>query len=196
MSVDTGGNMSGPGNATGSRVTLHVVSSLDGFIARKDNSVSWLANGSVYKDGVSISKEEAATFVKAIDCYVLGSRTYEHALELGWPYGDTRTVVVTGRKLPSTRKSVEFYSGDLKTLLDEKLAPRYRNIWLVGGAMLSQRFLELRLVDEIRLTIAPVLLGDGLRLFGGSLAEERWDLKNVVAYKNGFVELSYSASSV
>jgi dihydrofolate reductase len=193
---DTGGNMSGPGNATGSRVTLHVVSSLDGFIARKDNSVSWLANGSVYKDGVSISKEEAATFVKAIDCYVLGSRTYEHALELGWPYGDTPTVVVTGRKLLSTRKSVEFYSGDLKTLLDEKLAPRYRNIWLVGGAMLSQRFLELRLVDEIRLTIAPVLLGDGLRLFGGSLAEERWDLKNVVAYKNGFVELSYSASSV
>ena len=183
--------MSGRGNAT---VTLHVVSSLDGFIARKDNSVSWLeANGSVYENGVSISQEEAATFVKAIDCYVLGSRTYEHALELGWPYGDTPTVVVTGRKLPSTRKNVEFYSGDLKTLLDEKLAPRYRNIWLVGGAMLSQRFLELGLVDEIRLTIAPVLLGDGLRLFG-SLAEERWELKNVVAYKNGFVELSYSAS--
>ena len=189
--------MSGRGNATGSRVTLHVVSSLDGCIARKDNSVSWLeANGSVYENGVSISEEEAATFVQAIDCYVLGSRTYEHALELGWPYGDTRTVVVTGRRLPSTRKSVEFYSGDLRTLLDEKLAPRYRNIWLVGGAMLSQRFLELGLVDEIRLTIAPVLLGDGLRLFGGSLAEERWDLKNVVAYKNGFVELSYSASPV
>ena len=188
--------MSGRGNATGSRVTLHVVSSLDGFIARKDNSVSWLeANGSVYENGVSISQEEAATFVKAIDCYVLGSRTYEHALELGWPYGDTPTVVVTGRKLPSTRKNVEFYSGDLKTLLDEKLAPRYRNIWLVGGAMLSQRFLELGLVDEIRLTIAPVLLGDGLRLFG-SLAEGRWDLKNVVAYKNGFVELSYSAFPV
>ena len=64
--------MSGRGKATGSRVTLHVVSSLDGFIARKDNSVSWLeANGSVYEDGVSISEEEAATFVKAIDCYVL-----------------------------------------------------------------------------------------------------------------------------
>jgi len=59
--------------------------------------------------------------------------------------------------------------------------------------MLSQRFLELGLVDEIRLVIAPVLLGDGLRLFGDSLAEKRWNLKNVVAYKNGFVELSYSA---
>jgi len=189
--------MSSDGNATGSRVTLHVVSSLDGFIARKDNSISWLdGNGSVYEAGVSISEEEAASFVKAIDCYVLGSRTYEHALELGWPYGDTPTVVVTERKLASTKKSVEFYSGDLKSLVHEKLAPRFRNIWLVGGAMLCQRFLELGLVDKIRLTIAPVLLGDGLRLFGGSLAEARWDLKNVVAYKNGFVELSYSASAV
>jgi len=56
--------------------------------------------------------------------------------------------------------------------------------------MLCQRFLELGLVDEIKLTIAPVLLGEGLRLFGGSLPEEKWNLKNVVAYKNGFVELS------
>jgi len=189
--------MSREGNARGSRVTLHVVSSLDGFIARKDNSVSWLdGNGSVYEAGVSISQEEIAAFIKSVDCYVLGSRTYEHALELGWPYGDTPTVVVTGRELPPARKSVEFYSGDLKTLVNENLAPRFRNIWLVGGAMLCQRFLSLGLVDEIRLTIAPVLLGDGLRLFGGLLTEEKWNLKNVVAYKNGFVELTYAARTV
>jgi len=187
--------MSGNERTTGSRVTLHAVSSLDGFIARKDNSVSWMDAGSIYEGGVSISEEEAATFVKAIDCYVLGSRTYEHALELGWPYGDTPTIVVTSREWPPAKKSVEFYSGDLKALVDVKLAPRFQNIWLVGGAMLCQRFLSLALVDEIRLTIAPVLLGDGLRLFGGPLTEERWDLKNVVAYKNGFVELSYSAST-
>jgi dihydrofolate reductase len=188
--------MPSEGNPTGSRVTLHAVSSLDGFIARKDNSVSWLdADGSVYEAGVSISEEEAAAFVKTIDCYVLGSRTYEHALELGWPYGDTPTVVVTGREWPRTKESVEFYSGDLETLVHVKLAPRFRNIWLVGGAMLSQRFLSLGLVDEIRLTIAPVLLGDGLRLFGDFALERRWDLKNVVAYKNGFVELSYAAAT-
>src|SRR5580765_8641118 len=101
--------------SAGSRVTLHVVSSLDGFIAKKDNTVSWLDSpGSVYEAGVSIAEEEIATFVKAIDCYVLGSRTYEHALELGWPYGDTPVVVVTGRKLSSTKECVEFYSGDLR----------------------------------------------------------------------------------
>ena len=176
------------------RVTMHMVSSLDGFIARKDNSISWLeTTGPVYEAGVSISAEEAASFLSGIDCYVLGSRTYEHALELGWPYGDTPTVGVTGRKLPAVKKSVEFYSGDLNTLVGVNLAA-YRNIWLVGGAMLCHDFLELGLVDQIRLTIAPVLLGDGLRLFGNSATEKRWNLKNAVAYKNGFVELFYSAA--
>ena len=105
-------------NTNSSTVTLHVVSSLDGFIARHDNSVSWLdTSPEVYERGVS--EESAAEIISAIDCYVLGSRTYEHALQLGWPYGDTPTVVVTSRELPSARKSVEFYAGDLKTLVDE-----------------------------------------------------------------------------
>jgi dihydrofolate reductase len=177
-------------NTNRSTVTLHVVSSLDGFIAKHDNSVSWLdISGEVYERGVS--EESAEELIRAIDCYVLGSRTYEHALQLGWPYGDTPTVVVTHRELPSTRTSVEFYSGDLKRLVDEILAPRYGNIWLVGGAMLCQSFLRLGLVDEIRLAVVPVLLGDGLRLFGHSCTETSWRLKDVVAYKTGVVELLY-----
>jgi dihydrofolate reductase len=181
-------------NTNRATVTLHVVSSLDGFIAKHDNSVSWLdISGEVYEGGVS--EESAEEVIKAIDCYVLGSRTYEHALQLGWPYGDTPTVVVTNRELPSTRKSVEFYSGDLIRLVDEILAPRYGNIWLVGGAMLCQSFLRLGLVDEIRLSVMPVLLGDGLRLFGNSSTETRWRLKDVVAYKAGIVELLYGRES-
>lgn len=175
-----------------STITLHVVSSLDGFIARKDNSVAWLeSSGDVYEKGVSEGNPEDA--VTSIDCFVLGSRTYEHALQLGWPYGDTPTVVVTSRNLQSTnaRKSVEFYSGDPKKLVDETLAPRYANIWVVGGAMLCQSFLRLDLVDEIRLAIVPVLLGDGLRLFENSGIETRWQLKDVIAYKTGVVELLY-----
>jgi dihydrofolate reductase len=179
-------------NANRSTVTLHVVSSLDGFIARKDNSVSWMDSSDVYERGVT---DDGSDVIQSIDCYVLGSRTYEHALQLGWPYGDTPTIVVTNRELPSTRKSVEFYSGDLKRLVDERLAPRYGNIWLVGGAILGQSFLSLGLVDEIRLMIAPVTLGDGLHLFGHSGIELKWHLKNLVAYKNGFVELSYRRQS-
>ncbi len=179
-------------SAIRSTVTLHVVSSLDGFIARKDNSVSWMDSSDVYEKGVPDDEPEV---VQSIDCYVLGSRTYEHALELGWPYGDTPTIVVTKRELSSPRKSVEFYSGDLKRLVRERLAPRYKNIWLVGGAILGQSFLRLGLVDEIRLMIAPVLLGDGLHLFGDSGTEQKWHLNNVVAYKSGFVELSYGRQS-
>ena len=176
-------------SAMRSTVTLHVVSSLDGFIAKKDNSVSWMdSSGDVYERGIT---DDGAEIIPSIDCYVLGSRTYEHALQLGWPYGDTPTVVVTNRELPCTRESVEFYSGDLQRLVGEILAPRYGNIWLVGGAMLGQSFLRLGLVDEIRLTIAPVTLGEGLHLFGDAGIEQKWQLKNVVGYKNGYVELSY-----
>jgi dihydrofolate reductase len=180
-------------SAMRSTVTLHVVSSLDGFIAKKDNSISWMeSSGDVYERGVI---DDGVEVIQSIDCYVLGSRTYEHALQLGWPYGDTPTVVMTSRELRSTRKSVEFYSGDPKRLVGEILATRYGNIWLVGGAMLGQSFLRLGLVDEIRLMIAPVILGDGLHLFGDSGTEQKWHLKNVVAYKNGFVELSYRRQS-
>jgi len=180
-------------SARRSTVTLHVVSSLDGFIAKKDNSVSWMdSSGDVYERGAT---DDGAEVIQSIDCYVLGSHTYEHALQLGWPYGDTPTVVTTNRELPSTRESVEFYSGDLKRLVGEILAPRYGNIWLVGGAILGQSFLRLGLVDEIRLMIAPVILGDGLHLFGDSGTEQKWHLKNVVGYKNGFVELSYKRPS-
>lgn len=181
-------------SADQSTVTLHVVASLDGFIARKDNSVSWMDNPvDVYEKG--ISEDDPVDSDPPIDCFVLGSLTYEHALELGWPYGDTRTVVLTSRKLPSTRNSVEFYSGDPQILVKEILAPRYRNIWLVGGAISGQNFLRLGLIDEIRLTIAPVLLGQGLRLFSDSGAETKWRLKDVVAYKNGFVAVAYARPS-
>ena len=95
-------------------VTLHMVASLDGFIAKKDNDVSWMeASWATYDKGVEIT----ADILKTIDCYIMGSRTYELALKLGWPYGDTQTIVTTTRKLTSTRTTVEFYSGDLKALM-------------------------------------------------------------------------------
>lgn len=181
-------------NTNESTVTLHVVSSLDGFIARKDNTVSWMDSpDGVYEKGVS--EGDAVDAIEPIDCFVLGSLTYEHALELGWPYDDITTFVLTSRQMSSTRKSVQFYSGDIKRLVDEILTPRYRNIWVVGGAVLSQSFLRMGLVDEIRLTIAPVLLGGGLRLFNDFGEETQWQLKDVVAYKNGFVALAYGRPS-
>lgn len=172
-----------------------MLSSLDGFIAKKDNSVSWFETTDDYENGVIVSDQAAAEFLKTIDCYVMGSHTYEHALELsksyGWPYGDIPTIVVTHRKLPVERKNIEFYSGDLNKLVDERLKPIYKNVWVVGGALLARNFIRLQLADEIRQSIIPIILGDGLSFFDKIGQEQTLHLKNVTAYKSGMVELCY-----
>ncbi len=175
------------------RLTIHMVSSLDGIIAKKDNSVSWFETASNYEKGVP--GQDPEEFLKTIDCYVMGSRTYEHALELsksyGWAYGDKPTIVVTTRNLPIERKNVEFYSGDLHKLVNERLKPNYRNVWLAGGAMLTKEFIRLKLADEIRVSILPIILGDGTLFFDHVGQEQALNLEDVTAYKNGMVELCY-----
>jgi len=174
-------------------ITIHMVSSLDGIIAKKDNSVSWFETSDYYEKG--ITEQNPEEFLKTIDCYVMGSRTYEHALELsklyGWVYGDVPTIVVTHRSLPIERRNIEFFSGDLNKLVDERLKPNYRNVWLAGGAMLAKEFICLKLADEIRLSVLPVILGGGTLFFDQIGQEQALHLKDVTAYKSGMVELCY-----
>lgn len=176
-------------------LTIHMVASLDGIIAKKDNSVSWFETTDHYEQGVTLTEQQVGEFLKSIDCYVMGYRTYEHALELsksyGWAYGDIPTIVITHRNLPVERPNIEFYSGDLKRLVNEKLKPKYKNVWVVGGAMLSRDLVRLKLADEIRLSIIPIILGEG-KLFFDQLGQEQvLHLKNTTAFKNGTVELHY-----
>ena len=170
-----------------------MVSSLDGIIAKKDNSVSWFETKDKYENGVE--EENGEEFMKTIDCFVMGSRTYEHALELskdyGWAYGDVPTIVVTSRNLPVDRKNIEIYSGELNKLVNERLKPNYKNTWLVGGAMLAKDFIRLKLADEIRVSILPIILGDGTLFFDHIGQEQALHLKDVKAYKSGMVELCY-----
>jgi dihydrofolate reductase len=176
-----------------SKVTIHMVSSLDGFIAKKDGDVSWFESADNYENGVS--EESAEEFIRTIDCFIMGSRTYEHALELsltfGWVYGDVPTFVLTHRNLPVDRKNIEIYSDDLNKLVNERLKPNYKNIWLVGGAMLAKDFIRLKLADDIRLSILPVILGDGTQFLDHVGQEQLLHLKDVTAYKSGMVELWY-----
>ena len=180
---------------TGLRITIHMVSSLDGMIAKKDNSVSWFETPDIYEKGKGITKQETEDFLKSIDCYIMGSNTYEHALELsktyGWAYGDVPTLVLTKRNLHVERQSVELFSGDLHQLVGEKLKPKYKNVWLVGGAILAKEFIRLKLADEIRMTVIPIILGGGLRFFEEPGIEQALHLKDTTAYKNGMVEICY-----
>ena len=175
------------------KVTIHMVSSLDGFIAKKDNSVSWFETIDNYEKGVA--GQDAEEFLKTIDCYVMGARTYEHALELsksyGWAYGDTPTIVLTHRNLPIDRPNIETYSGDLNKLVNERLKPNYKNVWVAGGATLARDFICLNLADEIRQSIIPIILGEGKLFFDQIGKEQALHLKDVTAYKNGIVELCY-----
>jgi dihydrofolate reductase len=175
------------------KITIHMVSSLDGIIAKKDNSVSWFESASNYEKGVPAEDPEA--FLKTIDCYIMGSKTYEHALELsksyGWAYGDTHTIVLSKRNPPVERPNVEIYSGDLNKLMNEKLKPNYKNVWLTGGALLAKDFIRLKLADEIRVSVLPIILGDGTQFFDQIGLEQALHLKDVTAYKNGMVELWY-----
>ena len=170
-----------------------MVSSLDGMIAKKDNSVSWFETSDFYEKGAA--EPNVAEFLKSIDCYVMGARTYELALELsksyGWAYGDTRTIVLTHRKLPIERPNIELYSGDLDKLVNERLKPSCKNVWVVGGAALAKSFIQTKLADEVRMSVLPIILGEGLPFFDRLEQEQALHLKDVTAYKTGIVELCY-----
>src|SRR5215510_3017616 len=117
-----------------------------------------------------MTPEVVEAFLKTIDCYVMGSRTYETALDFeakgfGWSYGDKPTFVLTSRKLRKTRDTVEFYAGDVARLVNDKLKPKFGSIWFVGGGALSGECLRLGLADEVRYSIMPILIGQGISFF-------------------------------
>ena len=181
---------------TSSHVTIHMAASLDGFVARKDGSVDWLETSDEFADGRTMDPEFVTEFLKSIDCYVMGSRTYETALRfeaqgLGWSYGDKPTFVLTSRKLPRTRDSVEFYSGDLAELVNGRLRPQFRAIWIVGGSVVCAECLRLGLADEVRYSIFPILIGNGISFFDNLDRDIALHLTEVNPYKSGMVALRY-----
>lgn len=177
-------------------VTLHMAASLDGFVARKDGRVDWLETADEFAEGETLDQGFAEAFLKTIDCYVMGSRTYETALNFeakgfGWVYGDKPAFVLTHRDLPRVRETVEFYSGDIAELVNRRLRPAFDSIWFAGGGAVAGECLRLGLVDEIRYSILPVLIGDGIPFFGKFDRDVPLHLAAVKAYKSGMVELRY-----
>jgi dihydrofolate reductase len=173
-----------------------MVASLDGFIARKDGRVDWMETSDEFADGETMDPEYIKAFLKTIDCYVMGSRTYETALSFeakgfGWSYGDKPTFVLTSRELPRPRDSVEFYSGDLAHLVNGRLRPEFRSIWFVGGGGVAAECLRLGLADEVRYSILPVLIGDGIQFFEKLDRDVPLHLTEIKAYRNGMAALRY-----
>lgn len=173
-----------------------MAASLDGFIARRDGRVDWMETADEFAGGVTLDPAAIAAFLQTIDCYVMGSRTYETALGFeakgfGWAYGDKPTFVLTHRVLPRTRDTVTFHAGDLAEFVRGHLRPRFRHIWVVGGGSVAGECLRRGLADEVRYSILPVLIGDGISFFDQLDRDIPLHLAETKAYKNGVVELRY-----
>jgi Dihydrofolate reductase len=177
-------------------VTIHMAASLDGFIARNDGRVDWLETSDEFPGGETMEPGFVEAFLRTIDCYVMGSRTYETALRFesqgsGWAYGDKPTFVLTSRELPKIRETIEFHNGNLAQLVNERLRPRFKSIWIAGGGAVAGECLRLGLADEVRYSILPVLIGEGIPFFERLDRDVALHLAETKAYRNGMVELRY-----
>lgn len=188
------------------QVILYIATSVDGFIATVDGGVSWLEAFEQDEGEEEVEQAERREhrdqgddagaggydeFFERVDCLVMGSTTYEQVLGFGdWPYGEKPTYVVTGRTLPLATDAVELVDSDPGDLLVD-LEGRFDRIWLVGGAMLAQSALTSNRIDRLRVTVVPVLLGDGIRLFGRGWDGAALDHLGTTSDENGLVELCY-----
>jgi dihydrofolate reductase len=167
------------------RVRYYLAASLDGFIGTPDGDVSWLEPYPPESLGFS-------EFLAGIGTIVMGRASYEQVLDFGpWPYGDKRTVVLTSRPLRPAVAQVEAWSGDVDALIAEARGRGKGDVWILGGARAARLFLDAGLIDRLEVLVVPVLLGQGIPMFGGPPQRLDLGLVSATPRKLGVVELVY-----
>ena len=175
------------------KVSIFIATSLDGFIARTDGAIDWLneANSAV-PDGEDCGFQ---SFMDSVDTLIMGRKTFQQVLSFGeWPYGSTPVVVLSRNSIsfpPSVPDTVTHSSEPPEDLLgrlsDEGLAHVY-----VDGGLTIQGFMAQGLVDEITVTVIPVILGGGIPLFGSLEKDVSLTHVRTTAFHFGFVQTTYS----
>ncbi len=157
------------------KCSVFIATSLDGFIARPDGDVDWLMRPE-YEEAnrIGLTYEE---FISTVDAIVMGSHTYEKVLTFDeWYYEGTEVVVLTTRNLTPPEHlagKVRFLSGEPSEVVEKLAAEGKKHLYIDGGITI-RRFLNEGLIDELTITVVPVLLGDGIPLFaGGGTREHR-----------------------
>lgn len=169
------------------RCSVFVGTSLDGFIARPDGGLDWLE--SVHVPGEDHGYQ---AFFDAVDTIVVGRATYDLVLGFpGWPYEGKRVVVLT-HVAPAPRHGESFFQGEPEALVARLARDGARRVYVDGGAVISQ-FLAAGLVDDLTISILPIVLGDGIRLFHPPLPECALALEGTRAFPTGLVQLRYRA---
>jgi dihydrofolate reductase len=167
-------------------VAVYIAVSLDHYIARDDGSLDWLAR--VQGDGGE--DYGYAAFMASVDALVLGRSTWDTVLGFdAWPYEAKRVVVLTHRALSATHGE-ETHAGALAPLFERLGAEGVTRVYLDGGAAIRQALAE-GLVDELTLSVVPVLLGAGRPLFARGLPELSMRLVEAKGYPSGLAQLRY-----
>ena len=174
-------------------VSVFIATSLDGFIARKNGELDWLdAANATIPEGEDGGYQ---AFMETVDVLVMGRNTYEKVLSFGpWPYGQTSVVVLSSQAiefpthLPHTIK----HSSATPRELYERLASEGAKHLYIDGGLTIQRFLAAGLIDELIITVIPVLLGEGIPLFGPLEKDISLTCVSTKAFEFGFVQLHYA----
>lgn len=169
------------------KVLLYIAMSLDGRIARPDGDIGFLAT--MEQPGEDYGY---ADFVSSVDTVIWGRKTYDKVLTFGSPipHSDKQVIVVTRHPRASTG-NITFYAGELKELILNLKATKGKHIYIDGGSELVNALLKEELIDELYVSVIPVLLGEGIPLFRDGFPEMRLKLLTAVPYKKGLVQLRY-----
>jgi dihydrofolate reductase len=185
-----------------SKTQYYCASTLDGFIAETDDTIDWLQKyeGSFEGDGVEPIKGAYDRYYEGVGALVMGSATYEFVLgELAeggeWSYKGKPTWVLSSRDLPKPageEVDVRIVNAKVPDLHDEMIAAAgERNLWVVGGGNVASQFADASLLDELLVTVVPVVLGEGKPLFDRRLPGRPMQLAGTRIFDSGMVELRY-----
>ena len=171
------------------KLVIFIAASLDGYIAKPNDDLSFLKI--VEKEGEDYGYAE---FTATIDTIIIGRKTYDWVLkEIGpshYDNGERNVYVITRTPRPSVGKTI-FYTGNLAELVRQLKTGQGKNIYCDGGAEVINDLLKNDLIDEFTISIIPLLLGSGTRLFKDDRLEQKLELVNVKTFETGLVQLHY-----
>ena len=172
------------------RVILYIATSLDGYIAKIDDDLSFLSV--VEQQGEDYGYGE---FIQTVDAVIVGRRTYEKVLSMGYsfPHTDKDAYIITRTERPSLG-SVQFYTGNLKELVLKLKSEPGKNIFVDGGAEIVNELLKEALIDELIISVIPLLLGNGIRLFKDGRPEQNLQLLSAKQFDKGLTQLHYKVT--
>ena len=169
------------------KVILYIASSLDGYIAKSNDDLSFLSR--VQQEGQDYGY---AKFIDNVDTVILGRKTYDWVMKQvkEFPHAQLDSYIITRTPRQDIGK-IKFYTGNLKELVLRLRQERGKNIFIDGGAEIVNELFKEKLIDQIYLSIVPILLGDGVRLFKGGLPEQNLKLINSKQFETGLIQLQY-----